>query len=234
MNKELIIKPILHFPVVRSGDDLGNLIIDAFRGNNIKPNNGDVLCIASKIVSVSENRFINLADIKVSEAATELHKRVPRKSPEILQLILDEAGGSEDKIRLNDSWIGAKGHIGRVLTSGGIDRADEHTAIQLPANPDNSARKIGSSIEEALGKKVAVIISDSDGREGIAGATQLCIELYGIPPIRQTGDAEETICDMLAAAAGLFMGQRGNNIPAVLIRGFGYEFNKNAQLKDAY
>lgn len=43
----------------------------------------------------------------------------------------------------------------------------------------------------------------------------------------------ETICDMLAASAGLLMGQRGNMVPIVTIRGFEYEFDRDATIKDA-
>ncbi len=38
---------------------------------------------------------------------------------------------------------------------------------------------------------------------------------------------------MMAATAGLIMGQRGKNIPAVIIRGYNYTFDTHAKIEDA-
>lgn len=38
---------------------------------------------------------------------------------------------------------------------------------------------------------------------------------------------------MLTTSAGLLMGQRGNMVPIVTIRGFEYEFDRDATIKDA-
>ncbi|HFP6038610.1 TPA: coenzyme F420-0:L-glutamate ligase, partial [Streptococcus pyogenes] len=44
---------------------------------------------------------------------------------------------------------------------------------------------------------------------------------------------EETLCDMIAACAGLVMGQRGTGIPAVLIKGLDYKWSENTSIKEA-
>ncbi len=44
---------------------------------------------------------------------------------------------------------------------------------------------------------------------------------------------EETLCDMIAACAGLVMGQRGTGIPAVLIKGLDYKWFENTSIKEA-
>lgn len=44
---------------------------------------------------------------------------------------------------------------------------------------------------------------------------------------------EETLCDMIAASAGLVMGQRGTGIPAVIIKGIEYEWSETTNIKDA-
>lgn len=90
---------------------------------------------------------------------------------------------------------------------------------------------------------MAVVITDSDGREDKRGATQVAIGIYGIPPLRKTavidsnGETikfqEETLCDMIAASAGLVMGQRGTGIPAVIIKGIEYEWSETTNIKDA-
>jgi coenzyme F420-0:L-glutamate ligase / coenzyme F420-1:gamma-L-glutamate ligase len=108
------------------------------------------------------------------------------------------------------------------------------TVLLLPAKPDASAKRLGQALEKAFGVRVGVLITDSDGREDIAGATQLCVGSYGVPPVRRHYGAQETICDMLAAAVGLVMGQRGNHVPAAVVCGFSYPFDETARLADAY
>ena len=234
MNNTLTIVPIIGIPQVKPTDDFAIILIKTIKSSAIGLRAGDIICVASKVLSISENRFINLNSLKVSSEAATLHKKLPNKDPRILQLILDQADNDESNLRVNGSWIGAKNHVGRLLTSAGIDKVNNDTVLLLPQQPDNSARAIGEEIESAFDAKIGIIITDSDGREGIAGATQICIGLYGVPPLRERFDSQETVCDMLAAAAGISMGQRGNNIPAVIIRGYQYDFNKNAHLRDAY
>lgn len=61
--------------------------------------------------------------------------------------------------------------------------------------------------------------------------------LYGINGLRKTKFERktniETICDMLAAASGLLMGQRGQGFPIVKISGVKYEFDPNGKIRDA-
>lgn len=234
MNKALKISPILEIPIIKSGDNLAEIIVSVVKANNLQLVDNDIVCVASKIVSVAEDRFRKTDRIAISDGAKRLHEKVPRKSAQVLQLIFEQAGNDESNIQINGAWIGARSPLGRVLTSAGIDKIDEDTVLLLPEDPDKSAQVIGKAIKQTLGSQVGVIITDSDGREDIAGATQLCVGIFGVPPIRKKNDTEETTCDMLAAAAGLVMGQRDNNIPAVIIHGFQYDFDENAKLRDAY
>ena len=234
MNSMLTIEPVLDIPVIKPDDDLTHIILEKLRLNKQQLNKGDIVCIASKIISVSENRFVDLKSVDVSASALELHNKIPRKDPRVLQLIFDQAANDENNLRINGSWIGVMHDVGRILTSGGVDKVDDDTVILLPEDPGASARNIGLALKASLGHDIGVLITDSDGREGIYGATQLAIGLYGIPPLRQENDNQETACDMLAAAAGLVMGQRGNNIPVVFIRGYQYDFDPQVNLQSAY
>ena len=234
MQGSVTIEPILNIPIVKPGDDLANLLVNAVKASAMELKVGDILCVASKVVSIAENRFIKLDTITPSDETIRLHDRVQNKDPRVLQLILNEAGNDTENIRINGNWIGARTKIGRVLTSAGVDKVDENTVLLLPSNPDASAKTIAIAIRESFGVQISVLITDSDGREDIAGATQLSIGAYGVAPIRRQNGTEETICDMLAAAAGLVMGQRGVNIPAAIIRSFTYEFTETAKLANAY
>jgi len=234
MHNPITIEPILDIPTIEPADNLANVLLAALKQNNIQLAKGDILCIASKVASIAENQFVKLDTITPGSDAKGLHERIVRKDPRILQLILNEANNDMANLRVEGNWIGARTKLGRVLTSGGIDKVDDSTVLVLPANPDTSAKNVALAIQTTYGAQIGVLISDSDGREGIAGATQLCIGTYGVPPIRRQNDTEETVCDMLAAAAGLVMGQRGNGIPAVVIHGFEYNFTETAKLADAY
>jgi len=84
--------------------------------------------------------------------------------------------------------------------------------------------------------RIAIIITDSDGRIDKKGATQVAVGLYGISGLRKSRYMEktnvETVCDMLAASAGLLMGQRGKMVPVVKISGLDYDFDRDATIED--
>jgi F420-0:gamma-glutamyl ligase len=42
---------------------------------------------------------------------------------------------------------------------------------------------------------------------------------------------DETLCDLLSCAAAVIMGQRGRGVPAVIIRGITYDFDKKSSVK---
>jgi coenzyme F420-0:L-glutamate ligase/coenzyme F420-1:gamma-L-glutamate ligase len=234
MHNSLVVSPVLGIPIVKPGDSLEALLLAALEQNNIQLVDGDILCVASKVVSVTEDRFVKLDAVAVGPEAESLHQRMPRKDPCVLQLILNEATNGKADVRITGNWVGARVKLGRILTSAGIDKVNDKTVLLLPTDPDASAKKIAVAIEETFGVRVGVLITDSDGREGVAGATQLCVGIYGIHPIRKQNNTEETVCDMLAAAAGLVMGQRGNGIPAVVVSGFKFDFTETTKLADAY
>lgn len=124
-----------------------------------------------------------------------------------------------------------------VLTSAGVDKLDANTAMVLPRNCDEIAKKISEDIFDQLKVRVAIIITDSDGRIDKKGATQVAVGLYGISGLRKSRYEDktnvETICDMLAGSAGLLMGQRGKRLPIVKIHGMDYVFDKTATIRDA-
>lgn len=99
------------------------------------------------------------------------------------------------------------------------------------------AKKISKDIFDQLKVRVAIIITDSDGRIDKKGATQVAVGLYGISGLRKSRYEDktnvETICDMLAASAGLLMGQKGKMLPIVKIHGIDYVFDKSAIIRDA-
>lgn len=242
MSNRILMEAIPNIPYIHEGDNVGEVLVTTTKTEGFSFEEGDVLCVASKAVSLAEGRLVALDTVTVGDEAQELHKRIPRKDPRTLQLIIDATGADDvSRLDINGNYVAGWLPNGNRLTSAGVDKMGPEHVILLPEDPDESARAIGTTILEATGINVAVIITDSDGRVEKKGATQVAIGVYGIPPVRITEHAEkggvkrneETTCDMLAAAAGLIMGQRGMNKPAVLIRGHEYEFDKTATIADA-
>ena len=60
------------FPLIEPGDDLSKIILNSINNNNINIDDNDVLVIAQKIVSKSENRYVDLEKVKISEEAKKL------------------------------------------------------------------------------------------------------------------------------------------------------------------
>ena len=89
MNK-LELTALEDFPYIEPGDDLVKIIVKSFRSNNITIDNGDVVVIAQKIVSKSENRYIDLNKIIPSKKAISLGKELQRDS-RFIQVILNES-----------------------------------------------------------------------------------------------------------------------------------------------
>lgn len=233
----LISFPVPDIPQIKKGDDIGAVIIDKMSsvGGIFEK---DIYVVASKIISKAEGQIVDLTKIKPSDEAKRIFEKLGRKSPELIQLILDQAENYE----VRNGVIVTKHKLGFILTSAGVDGLGKDNAIILPENPDQSALQIMNQIRDRTGKSVAIVISDSEGRPDRKGAGAISIGVAGIDPlrIRQTRDesgasktTEETISDMLAAQASLLMGQRGNNIPVVCIRGFKYDYNPNAKLQTA-
>jgi coenzyme F420-0:L-glutamate ligase/coenzyme F420-1:gamma-L-glutamate ligase len=195
---------------------------------------GDILVVASKVISKSEGMLLSLDGIKPTQQALELSK-ITGKSPSVCQVVIEQA----QKVWTNGTALLGLTKHGYELSSAGIDRVDENHVLLLPDDPDLSAQRLSEAIQQITGTQVGVVISDSQGRADRAGAGAVALGCYGIPPLRitsaQTPDgkiktSDETLCDMLAAAAAIIMGQRGRGIPAVCIRGIKYGFDENAKV----
>jgi len=221
-----------NFPMVEPGDDLLPLILDSLSQEKIHLQNGDVLVLAQKIISKSENRYTELDTIEPSEIATELASKCD-KDPRLVQLILDE---SSQVLRCAPGVIIVRHRLGFVMANAGIDRSNipgesmGERVLLLPSDPDLSARRIKDRLEQATGMDLAVIISDSFGRPWRLGTSGVCIGCAGIASLvdqrgqsdlfgRELQITQVAIGDELATAASILMGQADEARPVVVIRG---------------
>ena len=205
-------------PQITRGDDLAGIIADAVaRSAASSPDNalrdGDVLVVASKIVSKAEGR---LEAIDPDDPLS--HKPlVERESVRIIR-------------RRGDLIISETKH-GFVCANAGIDMSNVEAgwALLLPDDPDRSARRLRDGLRARAGVEVAVIVSDTFGRTWRRGLTDVALGCAGIGAIldlRGTVDAlgrelhvtEVAIVDELAGAADLAMGKAAG-IPVAVVRG---------------
>ncbi|MFI0937300.1 coenzyme F420-0:L-glutamate ligase [Streptomyces sp. NPDC021020] len=211
------------FPEVQPGDDLATAITDVLTRTGTALQDGDIVVVASKAVSIAEKRYVDLADISPSPEAAELSAQTGKPAA-IVQLILDNS--TQHFLATPKGPIIARHHLGYQLTSAGIDRAGADGAWLLPADPDASARNLRDALTTATGANVAVVVADSDGRADRRGATCISIGAAGLAPLRTTEhdgkQQEETLTDMIAAAAGIILGQRGRGVPVAILRGISY------------
>lgn len=217
------------FPTIGEGDSITDTVLGVLHKQDRYLIDGDIIVVASKAVSISEKRYVDLATVTPSPQAQEISAQTGKPAT-IVQLILDES--TEHFLATPTGPIIARHKLGYQLTSAGIDRAGTGGAWLLPVDPDASARSLRDGLSTATGADVAVVIADSDGRADRRGATVVSLGAAGIAPLRITkhtepGGAikrqEETITDMVAATAGIVLGQRGRGVPVVVVRGVAYE-----------
>jgi len=120
---EIIIKVTKGFPEINKDDSLADLISENLKTNSIDLKNGDVLCIAHKIVSKAEGRVIHLPNIKPSPKAI-YYADVLNKDPRKVEVILRE---SKKVIRYfkhkrqNEGTMICQSKLGFISANAGID-----------------------------------------------------------------------------------------------------------------
>jgi len=138
-------------------------------------------------------------------------------------------------VRMERSVLIAETEHGFICANAGVDTSNVAAGIVtlLPKDPDGSAQRIRSSLEIALGVRIAVIVSDTFGRPWRDGLVNVALGVSGIAPLidyRGQNDSHGNslkvtviaTADELASAAELVM-KKSAGIPAVIIRGFDYE-----------
>ena len=237
-------------PIIKPGDNIPNIILEALDKNNLSLENGDIIIIAQTIISKSNGLIRNLKDIKPSLKAIEIYEKltpksksagIPVKSPELIQSILDE---SKAIIKVEHVLITETKH-GFICANAGIDKSNvepENNITLLPINPDLDAEKIRKTLKVATEKDVAVIISDSFGRAFRVGATGVALGISGINPVLDKRGSKDLFgrelqstiigqADNLASAAQLVMGEADEGLPVILIRGYEFEKIENASIQ---
>ncbi len=224
---ELRLRGVPGLPEIRPGDDLARALGDAARRAGIPLREG-VLVVCQKVVSKAEGRVVRLAAVEPSARARVLARQLG-KDPRQVEVVLRE---SRRIVRCGHGVLIAETRHGFVCANAGVDLSnapEEDTAVLLPVDPDDSARRLREGLLAAGHGPLGVIVSDTFGRPWREGLLDLAIGCAGLEPLEDLrGSADRrgrplevtrpATADQVAAAAGLLMG-KASGIPAVFAEG---------------
>jgi coenzyme F420-0:L-glutamate ligase/coenzyme F420-1:gamma-L-glutamate ligase len=203
----ITITGISGLPEIAAGADLGVLIAEAVRAAGPEPRDGDILVITSKIVSKAEGQVVRSS--REEAIASETVRVVARKGPTTI----------------------AQTRHGFVMAAAGVDASNTApgTVVLLPADPDESARRLRKALRARLGVTLGVIVTDTMGRAWRAGQTDTAVGAAGVLPVRDhRGETDAfgntlevtvaAVADEIAAAGDLVKG-KALQMPVALVRG---------------
>ncbi len=207
----LEILPVTGLPDFRPGDDLAAEIAKAAPWLQ----DGDVLVVTSKVVSKTEGRLVAApAD--------------PEERDAFRRRLIDE-----HTVRLV-AQVGrtkiVENRLGIVAAAAGIDASNVHRdeIALLPDDPDASAYRLAQDFA-ARGRRIGVLITDTQGRAWRMGVTDVAIGASGVTVLDDhRGGVDEfgnelvitqvAVADELAAAADLVKGKL-SGVPVAVVRG---------------
>ena len=218
-------------PFIKPNDNLIEIILDNLKNKNEIIEDNDVIVIAQKIISKSENRYVDIDNIKVSDEAKKLSEKL-KKHPGLIQCVLNE---SKKIISINKGVLIVEHNLGFINVNAGIDfsniSSEKNHALLLPMDPSKSANELQKGLSEKLNKNISIIITDSMTRPYRAGVINIALASSNIQSlINFSGKTdmygnilkhtEIAIADELASAAGILMGQADEKKPIIIIKGF--------------
>ena len=234
---------LARLPEVRAGDDLAELIANAWRASiatdaDLAPADGDVLVVTQKVVSKAEGRVIDLRTVTPRPEAAAFAERWDRDARQV-EVVLREAA---EVIRMDRGVVVCRTTHGFVCANAGVDASnvEPETVTLLPVDPDASARRLRDAIGAALGSAPAVVISDSFGRPWRFGIMDIALGVAGIQPLddqRGRPDAQGrvmrstivAVADEIASVAELASGKTSGQ-PVVLVRGVPFVRSEDASV----
>lgn len=196
-------------------------------------NNGDIISIASKLISVSEGRLKRIDEVIPSNSAKKKAKQY-KMDPKFVQIVINES----------DNILGGLPGLlltikkGIITVNAGVDASNVPKGyVSLwPLYPQKSADTIRKKISCSI--KISVLIVDSQIVPLRLGTIGLALAISGFPSTIDLRDRKDlygnsliytwhSIADDLAAAAHLLMGEADEKTPIVLIRGFNIDNHFN-------
>lgn len=212
--------------LIKPGEDLVDIILEAIQRQRLTIENGDVLIIASKAVAVVQGRVVRLGSMKPSEEAKKLAEKHDME-PSYVEVVLQEAqkvygGVSKALLTLKNNLL---------IANAGVDHknAPKGCVVLWPENPHEVAEDIRREILKRTRRRLGVLIVDSRVTPLRMGTTGVAIGIAGLEPVRDCRGVRDlygnpllitrhALADDLASAAHLVMGEVGERVPAVLAK----------------
>ncbi len=218
--------------LVLPGDSLAASFVGALSASGLRVKNDDIIAVASKVVSLSEGNIVSLRKVR----STALARRLGRKFemlPEFAQVVLNEA----DAVYGGVPGVLLTLKNGDAIANSGVDQknAPGDSVIPWPVDPHRSAVTIRKSLNRKLRKRIGVVIVDSRVTPLRLGTIGLAVASSGFQPVRDSRGTRDlygrkvritlqALADGIAGAAQLLMGESGETIPFVLVRGAPVQF----------
>ena len=165
-NAALQITTVLGIGSITSGDDLAAIITATeitWPDGTAGFADGDVVVVTSKIISKAEGRIIAAHSRDAAIDAETVRVVATKSTPQAITKIVQTKHGL-------------------VMAAAGVDASnvDAGHVVLLPIDPDASARELLTQLQEATGKLLAVIITDTMGRPWRLGVTDVAIGAAGL------------------------------------------------------
>lgn len=210
---------VLGLPEVQPGDDLvavfgpalARLVVDGTTGLR----DGDVVVVTSKVVSKAEGRVVH---------ATDREQAITAETVRVVASVTRD--GRTTRIVENRQ--------GLVMAAAGVDASNtpDGTVLLLPVDPDASAERLRAGLVEALGVRVAVVVTDTVGRPWRAGLVDIAIGAAGLQVLddlrgqvdthgRLLSSTVAALADEIASAVELVTGKTTGR-PLAVVRGLGH------------
>jgi len=226
-----------NIPLIHAWDNLPSIICE-----NIELQDRDIVIAASTVVAKAEGEIFRLEDITPGKISLEIAARAG-KDARFIEAVLSRSR----EVLVEKPFMLVTTLSGHTCVNAGIDESNIENGFLLypPESPDASASRLGQELEKLSGKKLSVIVTDTNGRAFKIGQTGIAIGIYKIKPVKRwIGEkdlfgkdleiTEEAIADELAGAANLLMGEGADGIPVVVIRGLDYYCDKETYIKEMY
>jgi len=210
-------------PEVREGDDIAALIE---RQTDLRP--GDVVCVASTIVSKAEGRAFDLTDFEAGLRARAIARHLEaitgeEKDPRFAQAVLNESA----ELLMDAPFLLTVTRFGHITVNAGIDRSNvpESDLLLLPEDPAASA----GAIREGLSVDAPVVVTDTSGRPFRHGQRAVALGWAGTYANRDWRGEDDrdgreldvtvqSVVDELAGAANLVTGEGAGGTPVAVVR----------------
>ncbi|MFB6300369.1 MAG: coenzyme F420-0:L-glutamate ligase [Halobacteriales archaeon] len=215
-------------PEIEPGDDLAGLI-----ERKDSPEDGDVVLVASTIISKTEDRVEPLSSFPAGPRAVEIADRLgeitgEEKDPRFAQAVLEES----TEVLIEAPFLLTETRFGHIGVNAGIDRSNiegDDRILLLPKHPSESADRIRRNLDS----DVAVIVTDTSGRPFRHGQRGVAIGWSGMPASRDwRGETDrhghelsvtvQSVVDELAGTANLVMGEGDGGEPVVIVRDWAF------------